>query len=193
MSRRVAVVRTGLAGAASILAALRRIEADPFSPEDPSEVEETTFLVLHGAGTFAQSMASLQKSEFVEPLRTRIEYDRPTIAIGLGMHILFETCGPWAGVGAVPGAVGTLPSPHIGWNTVGGEDATLPEGLAYFCHTMATLTEPEGWLASWSDHGGPVVAAVQRGTVLGCQFHPELSADYGERVLRSWLMEWAPW
>ncbi|MCW5938781.1 MAG: hypothetical protein KF884_05460 [Fimbriimonadaceae bacterium] len=193
MSRRVAVVRTGRAGSASLLAALRRCGAEPFFPENPGEVEATTFLALCGAGPFGQAMAALETAGFVEPLRTRIEYDRPTIAIGLGMHLLFETCGTLGGIAAVPGEVGQLPSPHIGWNAVEGEDATLPEGLAYFCHCMATLTEPDGWLASWADHGGPIVAAVQRGTVLGSQFHPELSGGYGERILRTWLMEWASW
>jgi glutamine amidotransferase len=40
---------------------------------------------------------------------------------------------------------------------------------------------------AWSTHGGPFVAAVERGALLGCQFHPELSGSWGAALLKRWL------
>ncbi|MCC6527021.1 MAG: imidazole glycerol phosphate synthase subunit HisH, partial [Polyangiaceae bacterium] len=38
-----------------------------------------------------------------------------------------------------------------------------------------------------SDHGGPFVAALERGPVLACQFHPELSGRWGQALIERWL------
>ncbi len=39
---------------------------------------------------------------------------------------------------------------------------------------------PDGWQRrAWTDHGGAFVAAIERGAVLACQFHPELSGAWG--------------
>ena len=36
-----------------------------------------------------------------------------------------------------------------------------------------------------ADYGAPLTAAVQRGRVYGCQFHPEKSGDVGLRILKA--------
>ena len=40
-----------------------------------------------------------------------------------------------------------------------------------------------GWRAATGEHGGCFVAAVERGNVIGCQFHPELSGAYVAALL----------
>jgi imidazoleglycerol phosphate synthase glutamine amidotransferase subunit HisH len=46
---------------------------------------------------------------------------------------------------------------------------------------------PEGWRGALADHGGRFVAALERGPVLGCQFHPELSGAWGQALIERWL------
>ena len=36
-----------------------------------------------------------------------------------------------------------------------------------------------------TDYGVPVTAAVQKGNVYGCQFHPEKSGEVGLQILRN--------
>ena len=40
---------------------------------------------------------------------------------------------------------------------------------------------------AWATHGGRFVAAMERGKVVTCQFHPELSGAYGEALLSRFL------
>jgi imidazoleglycerol phosphate synthase cyclase subunit len=52
---------------------------------------------------------------------------------------------------------------------------------------MPAPNAPTGWATAWTSHGGRFVAALERGALLACQFHPELSGEYGAALLERWL------
>ncbi|MCH9688818.1 MAG: hypothetical protein K0V04_45720 [Deltaproteobacteria bacterium] len=74
--------------------------------------------------------------------------------------------------------------PHMGWNEV------EPTGSHYyFVHSF--YVEPERsedvmWMTRYGGIRFP--AAVRRGNILGCQFHPEKSQRAGLRFLRAFLL-----
>jgi imidazole glycerol-phosphate synthase subunit HisH len=49
------------------------------------------------------------------------------------------------------------------------------------------VPEAPGCATATADHGGRFVAALERGRVLACQFHPELSGAYGHQLIGRWL------
>jgi len=53
---------------------------------------------------------------------------------------------------------------------------------------IAVAFGAHGWDVAITDHGGPFIAAMRRGGVLACQFHPELSGPWGLGVIRDWLV-----
>lgn len=57
---------------------------------------------------------------------------------------------------------------------------------AYYANSYALSEPPEAWAAAWSRYGAPFVAALERGPMLLCQFHPELSGDWGLALLGRW-------
>jgi len=192
----VAVVRTGAANLASVVAALERSGRAPRLVEDAAAVEAAERLVLPGVGAFGAVMARLEELGLVRALSGRIARGRPTLAICLGLQVLAagsdESPGV-AGLGVVPGRVTRLPQdvvvPQLGWNRVetDPECRLLVDGAAYFANSYKLDAAPDGWGAAWSDHGGRFVAALERGAVLACQFHPELSGAWGAALLERWL------
>jgi imidazole glycerol phosphate synthase glutamine amidotransferase subunit len=151
--------------------------------------------MLPGVGAFGASMARLVELGLEAPLRRRIAADAPTIAICVGHQLLFEESEESAGVrglGIVSGRVGRFTGevrvPQFGWNEVRPDaDARLLEtGYAYFANSYRATAAP-GWTVARATHGGSYVAAMERGNVLGCQFHPELSGAYGEALLSRFL------
>jgi imidazoleglycerol phosphate synthase glutamine amidotransferase subunit HisH len=77
----------------------------------------------------------------------------------------------------------------MGWNRVDpAPDARwIRPGFAYFANTYKLDTLPAGWSGGTAEHGGRFVAAVERGDVLACQFHPELSGPWGAELLARWV------
>lgn len=191
----VLIVPTGTANIASVAAAFRRLGAAPRLSERPEEIAAASHVMLPGVGAFGAAMARLVERGLDTALRERIAADRPTIAICVGHQLLFgasaESPGV-AGLGIVPGDVGRFGGnvrvPQFGWNRVEpGEDCLLlEEGWAYFANSYRATAAP-GWATALAEHGGPFVAAVERGNVIGCQFHPELSGAYGAALLSRFL------
>ena len=137
----------------------------------------------------------------------RIAGGRPVLGICVGLQIFFEQgCEhgqQTAGLGEWPGRVERLAAkvvPHMGWNTVTTpEGSRLFEGIDderfYFVHSYgvqrwefdqssASIRPPQ---VTWSEHGGPFIAAVENGPLSATQFHPEKSAEAGLQLLRNWL------
>lgn len=192
----VQVVRTGVANIASVLAGLRRLGAEPALTEDPQTVATATAVVLPGVGAFGAGMERLRAAELVGVLRERVAAGQPTLAVCLGLQLLCEQSEESPGVeglGALPATVRRFPStvrvPQLGWNEVvpQAEGGLLERGFAYFANSYRLDRAPAGWAWARSEHGGPFVAALERGAVLACQFHPELSGPWGAALLGRWL------
>ena len=192
----VIVVPTGTANLASVLAGLRRAGAEPRVAAEPAEVAEAPGVVLPGVGALAAAMERLRTEGFVEVLRERIIAGRPTLAICLGMQLLAEDSEESPGVGALKVMEGrasrfpdTVRVPQMGWNQVVPQPGCrlLQPGWAYFANSYRLETIPTGWDAAVTNYSGDFVAAVERGPVLACQFHPELSGPWGRDLLTRWV------
>jgi imidazole glycerol phosphate synthase glutamine amidotransferase subunit len=148
-------------------------------------------------GTFSASMKRLRDHGLVELLRKRIASKRPTMAVCVGLQLLCETSeeSPEAtGLGLIAGGATRYPTtvrvPHFGWNLIQPEkDCTLlAAGYAYFANSYRLTSIPEGWKGALSEHAGPFVAALEKGPLLACQFHPELSGSLGHELMKRWLI-----
>jgi len=194
---RLVIIDTGVSNSASVGAAVRRATGlEPELTVDPKAVESADRVILPGVGSFAAGMAALERHGLSEVVRERVLDERATLAICLGMQLLCEASAESPGVeglGVVEGRLerfppGALRTPHFGWNRVswsdgdgGGED-----GEAYFAHSYRLERAPEGGRRALCVHGGAFVAALSRGGVLACQFHPELSGAWGAALIARW-------
>ncbi len=195
--RTVLVVPTGTANLASVRAAFERLGARVELAERAARIEDAERVVLPGVGAFGASMAQIREHGFDQPLVARIRAGRATFAVCVGLQLLFEASeeSPEArGLGVIPGTITRLPDtvrvPQLGWNRVepGPGCRLIEAGHAYFANSYrAAPPAPDGWAAATADHGGPFVAAIERGAVLGCQFHPELSGAWGQALIGRWL------
>ncbi|WP_029288701.1 imidazole glycerol phosphate synthase subunit HisH [Cellulomonas sp. HZM] len=207
---RVVVLDYGFGNVRSAVRALERVGADVTLTADKQAALDADGLVVPGVGAFAAVMSGLRAVGGDQVVDRRLAGGRPVLGICVGMQVMFaegvEHGDRTDGLGEWPGVVDRLEAPvvpHMGWATVTPPQGTvLFDGLAderfYFVHSYAArsfplsddvpsespLTAP---LVTWSDHGGPFVAAVENGPLSATQFHPEKSGDAGAQLLTNWL------
>jgi imidazole glycerol-phosphate synthase subunit HisH len=160
---------------------------------DAGAVLEAPLVVIAGVGNMASAAHSLESSGLADALRERVARGRPLLGICVGMQLLFgESEEGGSGLRLLDGSVQRLRArrvPHMGWNEVSVlKDSEILRGLdgqdMYFAHSFACSPREPVDVAT-TEHGGPVVAAVEHGPVAGVQFHPERSGRAGGRVLEN--------
>ena len=123
------------------------------------------------------------------------------LGICLGMQLLFDKSyeyGCHEGLGLIPGAVKPIADvipkdlkiPHIGWNALHFQKGCpifkeISEGdCVYFVHSFYA-TDCQDHTVATAEYGAPLTAAVAKGNVYGCQFHPEKSGAVGLKILKA--------
>lgn len=205
MAERIALIDYGAGNLQSVRNALKAAgAADIAVTAEPEIVARAERIVLPGVGAFAHCMDGVSGIDgMIAALEQRVLRDAaPFLGICVGMQLLADEGvehGSTKGLGWIGGTVRAIEPapaikvPHMGWNDVslGRPHAVVEQGEAYFLHSYHfDATDPAHVLAT-TDHGGPRVAAVAKGNILGVQFHPEKSQAYGIATLARFL-EWRP-
>ena len=125
----------------------------------------------------------------------------PVLGICLGMQLLFESSVEHEGadgLGLLAGTVTRLEAPglkipHIGWNAVAfSRPSALTVGLGdaapfYHVHSFACRPADAADVVGRGEYGERFVSIVERGNVMGVQFHPEKSSLDGLALLRNFV------
>ncbi|HEY4243918.1 MAG TPA: imidazole glycerol phosphate synthase subunit HisH [Kofleriaceae bacterium] len=194
----IAIVDACSGNLRSVERALARAGGAPVITRDPDVVRRADKIVVPGQGAFGEFIRGLGERGLGEALREAIGDGRPYLGICLGLQVLFEASeeSPGvAGLGVLRGAVtklaadGAVKVPHVGWNRVHGADP-LMRGIpddSYFYFVHSYRAEPADGAALSTTHGVPFAAAVRRGNVFACQFHPEKSQGVGLALLANFV------
>ena len=171
----------------SVAKALEAVGARVNVTADPQTIAAADALCVPGQGIFGRCVTNLRAGGLDGVIERWIADERPYLGICLGMQVLFqrsEEGGEIEGLGLLEGHVSRLPEsvrvPHIGWNSVG-------ERHYYFDHSYAVHPDDHSIVSGWCEHGERFAAAIDTGTILGVQFHPEKSADEGLELLKGWV------
>ena len=192
-----AVVDYGVGNLKSVTNAMAYLGYETLITGDPAELERADAIILPGVGAFPDAVDKLRGPGLDKVLTAQAE-KKPILGICLGMQLLFDESAEvrrCAGLGLVGGRVKRIETelklPHIGWNGLTFQnDSPLFKGLddgayVYFVHSYCGFAAREEDVTARTDYGTSVVAAVGRGNVFGCQFHPEKSGETGLQMLRN--------
>ena len=200
----IAVIDYKAGNLTSVVKALRYLgAADVVVTQAPEVVRAADKIVLPGVGHF-RATELLKELRLTEAVRERVAEGIPFLGICVGLQWLY------AGSTEAPGTDGLcafagqcerfpqvfegadLKSPHVGWNSLEAirGDSRLLRGVeegafVYYTHSWRAPVSED--TAAVTNYGGAFTAAVERGNVMGVQFHPEKSAEVGLRVLGNFV------
>lgn len=197
----IAIVDYGVGNLFSLKSSLDAIGKSAVVTSDGETLAAAERIILPGVGAFGDAAAKLRAAGLDRVIKEQADVGNPILGICLGMQLLFEKSyeyGEYEGLALIPGAVrpiaDVIPSglkiPHIGWNPLRiVKDSPLLSHIregdcVYFVHSYYAADCDESVLAV-AEYGAPLTAAVSRGKVYGCQFHPEKSGGVGLKILKA--------
>lgn len=198
----IAIVDYGVGNLFSLSSSFRAIGAEAVITSDPDVIRSAEKIILPGVGAFEDAAKKLFASGLGDLVIREANSGKPILGICLGMQLLFERSfeyGEHKGLGLIKGDIRPISDvigeelkiPHIGWNSLSLREPKSPifkylkDGdYVYFVHSYYGANCEESVIAS-TEYGATLTAAVARGNVFGCQFHPEKSGDVGLSILRA--------
>jgi glutamine amidotransferase len=193
----IAVIDYKAGNLTSVMKALDALGCAATVTADPAVVRRAKKVILPGVGHF-QATQVLAETGLETAVRDSIAQGVPFLGICVGLQWLFE------GSTEAPGASGLsifrgqcerfaagVKVPHVGWNEVHVDPKSrLMQGVedrsfVYYTHSYRAPVVTE--TVAVTEYGGGFSGAVERGNVMGVQFHPEKSGTAGMRVLRNFV------
>ena len=205
---RIAILDYGMGNLRSAEKALERVGAEAERVADVDAAAGAEGLVVPGVGAFPEAMRRLRAQGLDRLAREWVEAERPLLGICLGMQLLFESSAEYEGaegLALLEGEVTPLDAPglkvpHMGWEPVRWEHpsrfapALTGEGETpfYFVHSLAARPADPEVVVGTAEWGERFAAVVERGPILGAQFHPEKSSAAGLELLAGFVAACRP-
>lgn len=198
----IVVVDYGVGNLSSVSNMLQRAGGEVIFSCDPETILMADKLLLPGVGHFDHGMKMLNASGLRTVLdRFALEMRRPVLGICLGAQILGKGSeeGSSPGLGWIDMVSRKLPAmpgirvPHMGWNQIVRKkpspllDQMAEDARFYFVHSYRMCCAQSEDVLATAIHGIEFTCAVQRGNIMGTQFHPEKSLRHGLALMQSFV------
>ena len=197
----IAIVDYGVGNLFSLEQSFLAIGATAVVTNDPEVLRKADKILLPGVGAFGDAAEKLRQSGLDKEVIAQANSGKPLLGICLGMQLLFEEgheYGCHKGLGLIKGQVKPISEvipkdlkiPHMGWNRLNfSKESKLFSNIhdgdfVYFVHSYYAADCEADTIAT-AEYGAPLTAAVEKGNVFGCQFHPEKSGTVGLEILRA--------
>jgi glutamine amidotransferase len=189
----IAIVKYSAGNIKSVQNALIRLGYKSIITDDPSELINAEKVIFPGVGEASSAMLYLRERGLD---RTIISLKQLVLGICLGLQLMcrFSEEGETKCLGVFDTDVRLFPPvdkiPHMGWNNCLTMKGDLFKGLTinndlYYVHSY--YAEISTCTVATCDYILPFSAAMQQGNFYATQFHPEKSAETGEKILKNFL------
>lgn len=189
----IAIIKYNAGNIKSVQNALTRLGYKSMITDDPSELINADKVIFPGVGEASSAMHYLKERGLDEAI---ISLKQPVLGICLGLQLMCRHSeeGDTKCLEIFDTDVKLFPPvdkiPHMGWNnflTIKGDlfkGLTIEDDL-YYVHSY--YPEISSCTLAICEYILPFSAAMQKDNFYATQFHPEKSAETGEKILRNFL------
>lgn len=195
-SNNLIIIKYNAGNIQSVLYALERIGVEAIVTDDHALIKSADKVIFPGVGEASSAMRYLKERGLDELLKSLTQ---PVLGVCLGMQLMcsYSEENDTECLGIFEEKVkqfkptdSSIKVPQIGWNNIYNLKTNLfkkvaEESYCYFVHGYyAALGEHT---IATTDYIQPYSSALHKNNFYGVQFHPEKSADTGEKILKNFL------
>jgi imidazole glycerol-phosphate synthase subunit HisH len=196
----VVIIDYGVGNLASMKNMFRKIGVEALISSNPTQIEQADKLVLPGVGAFDTCASKLQESGLVDLVNYKVLVQKtPVLGVCVGMQLLTSGSeeGQLPGLNWIEGKIIRFQSekmpvgskiPHMGWTDVTPVGnhllfAGIQQPRFYFVHSYHPQLDDNSNVLVKAHYGYDFTAGMQKGHIMGVQFHPEKSHKFGMQLL----------
>lgn len=198
----IAVVDYGVGNLSSIKNMFKKVGIEARIVSTEKEIEAASKLVLPGMGAFDHCMQLYNQSGLSSVVAQKALNDKiPVLGICVGLQMFMRGSeeGKLGGLGWIPGQTVKFQNdkmtekrkiPNMGWLEIhASKPSKLLEGLEearfYFAHSFHVQEENANDALATAHYGYDFTVGLERGNIMGVQFHPEKSHRFGMQLLKN--------
>ncbi len=193
---KVAIIKYNAGNTKSVENALHRLGIQPIITDMVDEILAADKVVFPGVGHAATTMQFLQDKNLDKVIK---DLKQPVLGICLGQQLMCKHSeeGNVNCLNIFPVQVkkfhtenNSLKIPQMGWNNLFDLNTNLfknisEQSFVYFVHSY--FCEISEYNIATCDYILPFSAALQKDNFYAVQFHPEKSADIGEKIIQNFI------
>ena len=189
----IAILKYNAGNIKSVQNALTRLGFESIITDNPAELINADKVIFPGVGEASSAMQYLTERGLD---KTIISLKQPVLGICLGLQLMcrYSEEADTVCLGIFDTDVRLFPPvdkiPHMGWNNFLTMRGDLFKGIelvddVYYVHSY--YAEISSCTSATCDYILPFSASMNRENFYATQFHPEKSADIGEKILQNFL------
>jgi len=189
----IAIIKYNAGNISSVKNALTRLGYESIITDNVDEIKSAKKVILPGVGEASSAMMHLKEKGLDQAI---LNAKQPILGICLGLQLMCDSTeeGNTKCLGIFNTKVKQFPPkdkvPHMGWNNFSSSKGELFNGIkldddVYYVHSY--YAEVSNETMATCDYIQPFSSVMQKNNFYATQFHPEKSADIGERILKNFL------
>jgi len=189
----IAIIKYNAGNISSVQNALTRLGYESAITDNETSILAADKVIFPGVGEASSAMKYLIEKKLD---KTILKIKKPMLGICLGQQLMcaYSEEGNTKCLGIFDSHVKKFPNtelvPHMGWNNFSKIEGVLFKGMestnnVYFVHSY--YAEVNKQTTAVCEYIKPFSAAMQKDNFYATQFHPEKSADIGEKILQNFL------
>jgi glutamine amidotransferase len=199
------IIDVGVGNVSAIEAACTSIDLPTMRISEPHQLEQVSKVVLPGVGNFGAFMKAIEDNGLNHALRSHVgKANNSLLGVCVGAQALLDSSEEDQGVSGLSLISGTNKRlslddanhvPRVGWDYLdlrnlekeSGQKgmSSVFGGRYYFSHSFKLAPADPSAILATSRNSPSVPAVIGLGNVIGAQFHPERSLEWGKRFLEA--------